>query len=198
MMGMSMLINLLINPGFSLLPILVKDHFGGGALELAWLQSALGVGTILGGILLGVWGGFERRIITAFLAVIIAGIGITVFGLTPASFFLLALAALFVFALMNSIANGTFFATLQAVVRPEIQGRVFTLVMSLVAGMTPLGLALAGPVADILGERIWFIVGGIAFTLVGISAFFIPDVIRIEQGATEVSTSSPTEIDRPS
>jgi len=29
------LINLLINPGFALLPIMVTDHFGGGALELA-------------------------------------------------------------------------------------------------------------------------------------------------------------------
>ncbi len=55
-MGMSMVINLVINPGFSLLPLVVADHFGGGALELAYLQSAGGIGMILGGVLLGVWG----------------------------------------------------------------------------------------------------------------------------------------------
>lgn len=54
--AMVLVINLLTNPAFSLLPILVTKHFNGGAIELSWLQSANGVGMILGGILLGVWG----------------------------------------------------------------------------------------------------------------------------------------------
>jgi DHA3 family macrolide efflux protein-like MFS transporter len=48
-MGMSMTINFLMNPAFSLLPLLVTKHFGGGVLELAWIQSAGGLGMILGG-----------------------------------------------------------------------------------------------------------------------------------------------------
>lgn len=65
--ALAMLINLLINPGFSLMPIMVTEHFGGGALELAWLESAWGIGVVLGGITLGVWGGFNRRIVTGML-----------------------------------------------------------------------------------------------------------------------------------
>ena len=60
-MGMSMIINLVINPGFSLLPIVVTDHFRGGALELAYLQSAGGIGMIIGGLVLGVWGASRTR-----------------------------------------------------------------------------------------------------------------------------------------
>jgi len=41
-----------------------------------------------------------------------------------------------------------------------MQGRVFTLIMSLSNGLTPLGLAIAGPVADALGMRFWFGLAG--------------------------------------
>jgi len=193
-MAISMTINLLVNPAFALLPILVTEHFGGGALELAWLQSANGLGMILGGLTLGVWGGFKRHVVTAFLAVIISGFCVTVVGLTPAALFLLAVGGMFGFAFMNAIANGTFFAFIQAIVPPEIQGRVFTLLISLSVGMTPLGLAIAGPVANLLGERIWFLIGGITFVVMGVSAFFIPSIMQIEDRDSKDITSSETTV----
>lgn len=180
------LINLLINPGFALLPILVTDHFGGGALELAWLESAWGIGMILGGITLGVWGGFKRRVVTGLLALTLMGGGVTVLGLTPATLFTLALGAMFFGGFMNPIANGSLSATLQATVPPEMQGRVFTLAMSGSAAMSPLGLAIAGPVADALGVQIWFLIGGIATVIMGAGSFFVPAIMRVEDEATEV------------
>ncbi len=180
------LINLLINPGFALLPIMVTDHFGGGALELAWLESAWGIGMILGGITLGVWGGFKRRIVTGLLALTLMGVGVTVLGLTPATAFTLALGAMFFGGFMNPIANGSLFATLQATVPPEMQGRVFTLAMSGSAAMSPLGLVIAGPVADALGVQIWFLIGGIATVIMGVGSFFVPSIMRIEDKAAEL------------
>lgn len=49
--------NLLGRAAASLSPIVVIEHFAGGALELGLLQSAVGVGAVLGGVTLGVWGG---------------------------------------------------------------------------------------------------------------------------------------------
>lgn len=180
-MGMSMTINFLMSPAFSLLPLLVTKHFGGGALELAWIQSAGGVGMILGGLALGVWGGSKKRIVTAMIAVILAGVFVMILGLTPPEFFLMAVASMFLFSFANAIANSIFMAALQAIVPPEIQGRVFTLVGSLSAGMVPLGLAIAGPVADSFGERIWFNVGGLIFMMVGLASFMSPSVMNIEE-----------------
>ena len=182
-MGMSMLINLVITPGFSLLPIVVTDHFGGGAIELAWLQSAGGIGMIVGGVLLGIWGGFKNRVVTAFSALIVGGLCIVLFGLVPGSMLFLAVAIFFLFSTTNAMANGTFFAAMQATIPPEMQGRVFTLLMSLSAGMAPLGLAIAGPVADIVGARTWFIVGGITLTLMGVTGFFVPAIMNLERDA---------------
>ena len=69
-MVMVALINLLSTPASSLLPLMVTKYFLGRALQLAWLQAAFGIGTILGGILLGIWGGFKRRIVTTLVGLV--------------------------------------------------------------------------------------------------------------------------------
>jgi DHA3 family macrolide efflux protein-like MFS transporter len=83
---------------------------------------------------------------------------------------------------MHPITNGPLLAVAQAVVAPDMQGRVFSLINSVSTGMTPLGLAIAGPVADALGVNIWFIVGGIVTGLMGLAGFLIPAVVNIEDG----------------
>lgn len=187
-MGMSMLINFLMNPAFSLLPLVVTNHFNGGAIELGWLQSANGVGMIAGGLLLGAWGGFKKRIVTAMTSIIIGGVFIEAFSFMPPEMFLLAVGCVFMFAVFNAMANGTFFSSLQAAIPPEMQGRVFTILMSLSGGMTPIGLAFAGPISDSLGLFIWFRIGGVVLALMGVAAFFIPAVMNLEEDLEQPQT----------
>ena len=189
-MGMSMVINFLMNPAFSLLPLVVTNHFGGGAVELGWLQSANGVGMIAGGLLLGAWGGFKKRVVTAMTSLIIGGVFIVVFSFMPPELFIVAVGCVFLFAVFNAMTNGAFFSSLQAVIPPEIQGRVFTILMSLSGGMTPIGLAFAGPVSDSLGLFIWFRVGGVVISLMGAAAFFIPAVMNLEEGVEKLQTGA--------
>ena len=186
-LAMAMLINFVVNPAFSLMPLLVTGHFGGGALQLGWLQSAWGVGMLVGGLLLSVWGGFRRRIYTSMMGLVVGGLAIMVLGLVPSSLFWLALVALLVAGLMNPLINGPLFAILQATVEPAMQGRVFTLVQSLAAAMMPLSLAVAGPVSDAIGVQTWYVFGGAAFALMGLLTFFIPAVARLEDGRPEVA-----------
>ena len=72
-------------------------------------------------------------------------------------------------------------AIFQATVSPSMQGRVFTLVGSATAAMMPLGLAFAGPLADIIGVRTWFLIGGLITIIAAVSGFFIPALINIER-----------------
>jgi DHA3 family macrolide efflux protein-like MFS transporter len=103
-------LNFLLNPAFSLLPLLVTNHFHGEAIHLGWLESAWGVGMVLGGLILGVWGGFRRRVFTSLMGIVGMGVGVLIVGLVPGETFWLALAALFLAGLMNPMANGPLFA----------------------------------------------------------------------------------------
>ena len=177
----AMLGNLLSTPAFSLIPLLVKDYFNRGAIDLAVIQSAWGLGMVVGGGALGVWGGFKRKVVTAMSATILMGAAFLAVGVLPSGMFIYAVAAVFVAGIMNPIINGSLFAAVQATVPLEMQGRYFTLLLSGSAAMTPIGLAIAGPFADFLGIRIWFQLGGLIFIMLGIVSFFVPVIMNMEE-----------------
>jgi DHA3 family macrolide efflux protein-like MFS transporter len=177
---MSTVVNFLVNPAMSLVPILITKHFGGEALQLGWMSSAWGIGLVVGGLILGTWGGFRRRIATVLMGTFGLGVGLLVIGFAPATAFPLALVGMFLAATLNSMSSGSAFALLQQIVAPEMQGRVFTLIMSLTTGIAPLGMAIAGPVADALGVQTWFVMGGIASVLTGVIGFLTPSIMHLE------------------
>jgi DHA3 family macrolide efflux protein-like MFS transporter len=178
---LAMALNFLLSPSSSLLPLLVTKGFGGGAQELAWVESAFGVGIILGGILLSAWGGFKRRIVTSFVGIIGIGLGVILTGTAPVGLFSLVLAANFLIGFAQVLANGPIHAIFQLAIAPDMQGRVFSLINAGATAMMPLSLLVAGPVADALGVRFWYIAGGSICILMTLAALFIPAIMNIEQ-----------------
>jgi DHA3 family macrolide efflux protein-like MFS transporter len=176
---MAALINMCLVPAFSLLPLLVSAQLGGDALRLGWMSSIFGIGTIAGGIILGIWGGFRRRILTSLSALVGLGVAVAALGLAPAYAF--ALAAMLVVGLTVPFANGPIQAILQATIAADYQGRVFTLVGSLAGATAPLGLLLAAPVAEMVGVRAWYVTGGLVCLSMGVAGFFLPSLMRIEE-----------------
>jgi DHA3 family macrolide efflux protein-like MFS transporter len=81
---------------------------------------------------------------------------------------------------MQVFANGPLHAIFQSAILPEMQGRVFSLISAGATAMMPLSLLVAGPVADWLGVRIWFIFGGSVCILMTIVAAFNKDLLNIE------------------
>lgn len=175
-------INLILTPAFALLPILVTKHFSQEALQLAFLESSWGIGVVIGGLALGIWGGFHRRILTSLLGLFLAGLASIALGMVPASGFILAVGVIFIAGFSNPIINGPIFAVVQAAVDPGMQGRVFTLMGSVASAMSPLGLIIAGPVADKFGVGSWFLIGGFVTIAMSVVCFFVPAIIQIEDG----------------
>lgn len=182
---MATLINFLLTPAGSLTPLLITEHFGQGVIQLGWFEGIFGVGVILGGLLLGAWGGFKKRIVTAFVGLVGLGLPYAVIGGLPAEGFLISLGFMLLVGVMHPIVNGSLGATMQATVDANMQGRVFSLTGSLSTAMTPIGLLIAGPLSDAFGIQIWFIVGGLLCAAMGLAGFFIPSVMNIEAGRPE-------------
>lgn len=187
MLVMASLLNLLFNPAGALMPLLVKDHFGKGALELGYLEAGFGIGIVLGGLLLGVWGGFRNKMVTVMVGLVGLGIGFGGLGLLPSPGFWAAVGFSVFAALMLPLVNGSLMAVIQGSVAPEMQGRVFTLLGTVSMAMSPLGLAIAGPVADALGIQFWYVMAGLLCVAFGLVGFFIPALMTMEAGAQEAA-----------
>jgi len=202
LMAMAMLINLVLSPSMSFIPLLVTEHFQGTAWHLSAMEAALGIGVLVGGVLLGAWGGFKSRVYTSLLGLVGLGLSVLLAGVVPASLFPLAVLAMGLMGLMSSLTNGPIMAVLQAAVAPSMQGRVFTLLSSAAMAMMPLGLAVAGPLADVMGVRAWFVVGGLVTLAAGIGGCFIPSLRNIERQKeqpqitqiTQISSQYPAEL----
>ena len=185
LLGFVSFLNILLIPAWILLPLLVTNHFGGDVLDLGWILSANGIGYVLGGIILSLWGGFKKRIITVLTSLIGAGLFYIILSALPPSFFTIAILAMFLAGFIAPLGSAPMQAILQSCTAPEMQGRVWTISNTILGVATPLGLLIAGPVADILGIRFWYIVGGIGSVIIGITLMFIPAVMKIEEGSAK-------------
>lgn len=180
------LLRFFMAPAFSLLPLMVTDYFGGEALELAWMNSAHGFGFIAGGLILSVWGGFKRRTFTAVLGLVGLGLGSLAFGLVPANAFWLALVMMFLRTAMLPMVRGTVMAIFQSYVPADMQGRVFTLLLSSITIMAPFGLALGGPLAEAYGVPIIFVITGFGCLGVALIWALTPKILYLEDDRPKV------------
>ena len=169
------LINMTAGPAFSLLPLYVQNFFHKGPAEYAVLGSAFGIGIIAGGLILSVWGGFKRKMRTLQLGLFGMGAGLLAFGLLPSSGYKVAI-GLFVFtALMLVFANGSLGSLMKEKIPPEKQGRVFTVMTSMITSTVPIGLLIAAPIAEVIGVSAWFVIGGVVCLLMApVAAFYKP------------------------
>jgi DHA3 family macrolide efflux protein-like MFS transporter len=177
----AMIIKIALTPAFALVPLLVSSHFGGDAAQLSVLEAAIGGGIVAGGLALSIWGGFRRRIYTTLMGAAVLGFGFVVLGLTPGNQFWMALASVFVVGLMIPLVDGPIMAILQGTVEPAMQGRVLTIMGSLLWLTSPLSLAVAGPISDRLGLQVWYLAAGLICLGLGVIGFFLPAITNIEE-----------------
>jgi MFS transporter, DHA3 family, macrolide efflux protein len=107
----------------------------------------------------------------------------------------MAVVAILVVGGFSATVNGCIVAILQATIAPEYQGRVFTLLMSLAGAMTPLGLLLATPLADIAGVRAWYLAAGVVCAAIGLAAFLVRPIVQMEEAAARARTPTPRAVE---
>lgn len=137
--------------GFILVAPTVLARTGSNELILGTVQSAFGIGGVVGGLLLSTWGGFKRRIHGVLLGFIGVGVlGQALFGVAQSLPFWLAGAFFTTFFL--PILNGSNQAIWQSKVEPDVQGRVFAARRIIAQISGPISMLVAGVLADALFE----------------------------------------------
>lgn len=158
--GVTGLVVLTVLPTFSLTPLLVTQHFGGGVNQVALMEGFAGVGIIAGGVFISVRTWHERRIWLVMFSFAASCATVALTALAPTNWLWLAIIWWTISGFAFSTGNAPMMAILQTIIPNELQGRAFSL-LNVVFGLAgPLGLAIAGPLADVIGVRGVFILGG--------------------------------------
>lgn len=165
----------------ALFPLISMNHFGGTTWHVAMSESVFAAGMLLGGIVLGVWGGFQRKTTTVLLSIAVMGIALLIAGILPASGFI---AFVVCCAIMGFSAPfyGVQTAIYQEMVRPEYLGRVFSLSLSTMSLAMPLGLIAAGCFADMTGVETWFAISGIFIAGIAVVGAVLPSIKELYGG----------------
>jgi len=179
------LMNFFAAPSNALMPLFVTKRLGGDVLRMGWLGTSVGIGIITGGLVLGAWGGFKKRIITCLVFVIIQACGVITLSQTGIDTYWLALAAIFICGCCQAFIGGPIHAIMQVVVARDMQGRVFSLLGSIAGAMMPISLAISGPLADKLGVRTLFMVEGMAVGLTALAGFTSKNLMNLENQKPE-------------
>lgn len=153
------LVMLVIMPSFTLVPLLVKAHFAGGAAEVAGMEALAGLGMMLGGMLITVLA--PRRQMPWVLGGMAAScLALALTGLAPGRLFGIAVAWWGISGATFAMGNAPLTALLQTIIPNHIQGRALSLLNAVMGVTAPLGLALATPLGELIGVRWLFVVLG--------------------------------------
>ena len=182
--------NMAIAPMPIIVPLLVKFNLApdwtarGYSFEtaLALLGVAGGVGGVLGGLAVTLWGGLKRRrVYGVLLPMLIGGILQVVYGLSP--LLLVTAFAAFLGTATSPMLNAHSQAIWQSHAPREMQGRVFSIRRLIAWAIRPLSTASAGMLAGILDPGAVLAALGLILALFCAAQFFNPYLLRVDDKA---------------
>ncbi|UCC32997.1 MAG: MFS transporter [Candidatus Bathyarchaeota archaeon] len=196
-------VNLVAPFAFTLLSPMLLARTGNDAAALGIVQSAIGIGGLVGGVVLSIWGGPKRKIHGILGGLILVTLGMMLIGLGRSPLIWVLIAFFMIFFV--PIINGSSQAIWQTKVAPDVQGRVFAARGMIAQIGAPVAMLLAGPLADQVfepamtlggswvpifgwlvgsgpgaGMALMFVISGALGMLVGFGGYAIPIVRNVE------------------
>lgn len=179
-MVIEVLVTFFVMPVVVLLPLMTLKHFAGTPYHASLIELLFGLGTLGGGILLGVWNPKGRKVILISISYITLGACFMWSGLLSPSGFAIYATLSAVQGIAIPFYSGPLTALLQSQVEPTFLGRVFALFDSISLLPSLFGMLATGFLADAIGISNIFTICGIAVILVGGASLLIPSIMKLE------------------
>ena len=140
--------------------------------QLGWVLMALSVGGLVGALGYAVLSKYMSRRATMLTAVLTLGVAMTVIAFLPPLPVILVLCA--VVGLVYGPIAPIYNYVMQTRAPQHLRGRVVGVMGSLAYAAGPLGLILAGPLADAAGLHATFLALSLPMLVLGLVAIFLP------------------------
>lgn len=157
-------------PAGFLAGLLVSRVYGDTYGYLTVVELVGFAGMMIGGLLMSTWGGFKSRKATLLLGLVIFGAMTILMGLSTNFLFYLVLMALYGVAM--TIVQTSVTTLLQEHAETSMQGRVFGLLGSMYSGCMPMGMAIFGPLADVISLQRIMMAAGIVLIVIAAVLYF--------------------------
>lgn len=157
-------------PGGFLATLFVSRTYGDSYFYLMIVELVGFAGMAAGGILIGTWGGFPNRVKTLLVGLAVFGaLGV---GMGAIRSFAVYLVLMAVYGIALTMVQTAVTTLLQEKSEASMQGRVFGFLSTMYSGCLPIGMAVFGPLADVMPMRILMIGTGGALLLLPVILMF--------------------------
>lgn len=164
----------------ALYPLITMEYFNGTPMHISITEIAYASGMLIGGLLLGLFGNYQKRILLITASIFMMGISLTISGLLPQSGFFIFVVCCAIMGLSVPFYSGVQTALFQEKIKPEYLGRVFSLTGSIMSLAMPIGLILSGFFADRIGVNHWFLLSGILIICIAIVCPMITEIRKLD------------------
>ena len=171
-MAIYAIVFLLIVAPSNLSPLMLVRTFGSDVWLLTILELSFGIGMVAGGALMAIFATKVDRLGMMVGTSIIFGVLAVVMGFTTNLIVFYSL--FFIIGLAVPAFSTSSMTLLQETVEPERQGRVFGFVGIVMAVAMPLGMAVLGPLADIVSVETLLVATGLITVAVAVVAVLLP------------------------
>jgi len=138
--------NLFSSLGYAVYDPMILAKTSGDKLIFGSIQTIGAIGGVIGGLVIGAWGGFKRRVHGVLMGW--AMVGASMFAMGIANSFVPWMIIAFISMMLTPLINASNQAIWQSKVPPDIQGRVFSSRRLIAWFVSPVSLLIAGPLAD--------------------------------------------------
>lgn len=164
----------------ALYPLISVKYFGGTPMHVSITEIAYASGMLAGGLILGLLGGFKKRIVLITASIFMMGASLTISGLLPPGGFVIFVVCCAIMGLSVPFYSGVQTALFQEKIKPEYLGRVFSLTGSIMSLAMPVGLILSGFFADRVGVNHWFLISGILVIGIAVICPLVAEVRKLD------------------
>ncbi len=168
-------------PVDALFPLMTSGYFGGSAFELGIVEVSFGIGMLLGGGIMGIWGKNKGRVNLINGGLIVMGFCYFLAGMLTMHQFYFFAVLVFIMGISVPIFNSPIMSLLQTNIDPNMLGRVFSLVDTIALLPVPFGLIFVGTITDRIGISNIFLIAGAAIISVGMVCFFIKPLMALNK-----------------
>ena len=171
------LFSVVVSPVAMLTPLQVARSFGDDVWRLTACDIAFSGGMMAGGVLISVWGGLKNKVHTLALSWVLLGVSTVLFG-TVTSFWVYVGVMVFCGCTLP-LFNTPSLSVMQAHIPHNMMGRVFS-TMGMISGLgMPLGIALFGPLGDVMRIELLFVITGVLIILGGFALLSRKEVVAV-------------------